>query len=269
MTRPAERATPTFAETIAIDGVDLECVRLHPERIAPTLVFLHEGLGSVAMWRDFPQAVATACACPALIYSREGYGQSTPLAAPRRADYMHVEALVRLPALLDRLGIEAPILIGHSDGASIALIHAGAKLRPVRACVALAPHVFVEEVSIASIAAVRDAYPTSGLHARLTRHHRDVDSAFWGWNDIWLSPAFRDWNIESYVAAIDCPLLLIQGRDDEYGTVAQLDAIARRAAGTVERLVLDDCGHSPQRDQPQVTLAAIAGFISALLRPQP
>jgi len=269
MTRPAERSAPTFAGTIAIDGVELECVRLHQERDGPTLVFLHEGLGSVAMWRDFPQAVAAACACPALIYSRAGYGQSSPLAAPRRADYMHVEALVRLPALLDRLDIDAPILIGHSDGASIALIHAGAKLRPVRACVALAPHVFVEDVSVTSIAAVRDAYPSSGLRERLSRYHRDVESAFRGWNDVWLSAAFRDWNIESYVATIDCPLLLIQGRGDEYGTVAQLDAIERLSAGTVARLVLDDCGHSPQRDQPEATLAAIAGFISALLRPRP
>ena len=269
MTPPAERPAPIIAEFIAVDGVELECVRLHSERSAPTLVFLHEGLGSVATWRDFPQRVADACACPALIYSRAGYGQSTPLAAPRSADYMHVEALVRLPRLLDRLAIERPILIGHSDGASIALIHAGAKQRSVRACVALAPHVLVEDVSVNSIAAARDAYTDGGVRERLARHHRDVDSAFRGWNDVWLSPAFRDWNIESYVAAIDCPLLLIQGRDDEYGTLAQLDSIERRAAGTVSRLVIDHCGHLPQRDQPEATQNAIEGFISALLHPRP
>ena len=269
MTAPAEGPAPSVAEIIAVDGVELECVRLHRERRAPTLVFLHEGLGSVAMWRDFPQRVAAACACPALIYSRAGYGQSTPLVAPRNADYMHVEALIRLPALLDRLAIERPILVGHSDGASIALIHAGAKLRPVRACVVLAPHVFVEDVSIACIAAARDAYANGAVRERLARYHRDVDSAFLGWNDVWLSPAFRAWNIETSVAAIDCPLLLIQGRDDEYGTLAQLDAIERLAAGRVSRLVLDGCGHSPQRDQPDAVLNAIAGFISALLRSPP
>jgi pimeloyl-ACP methyl ester carboxylesterase len=267
--QPARRATAIVCETIVVDGVELECARLQGERSAPTLVFLHEGLGSIAMWRDFPRRVADACECPALIYSREGYGQSSPLAAPQRADYMHVEALVRLPALLDRLGIEAPVLIGHSDGASIALIHAGAKQRRVRACVALAPHVFVEDVSIASIAAARDAYANGGLRERLARYHRDVDSAFRGWNDVWLSPEFRDWNIESYVAAIDCPILLIQGRDDEYGTLAQFDAIEHRTAAKVSRLVLDDCGHSPQRDQPEATLNAIAAFISEMLRSRP
>ncbi|MEO8738749.1 MAG: alpha/beta hydrolase [Casimicrobiaceae bacterium] len=259
----------TVAATIVIDGVELEYVRVRQERTAPVLVFLHEGLGSVAMWRDFPQRLAASCGCPALIYSREGYGRSAPLAAPRRTDYMHEEALVRLPALLDRLGIAAPILIGHSDGASIALIHAGAHLRPVRACVALAPHVFVEDVSIAGIAAARDAYANGTLRERLARYHRDVDSAFRGWNEVWLSPDFRDWNIESYIAAIDCPLLLIQGRDDEYGTLAQLDVIERVTVADVSRRVLDDCGRSPQRDQPEATLNAMAGFISQQLRSRP
>ena len=269
MTQLAKRPAPIVAETMVVDGVELEYERLQGDRSAPTLVFLHEGLGSIAMWRDFPQRVVSACGCPALIYSREGYGQSSPLAAQQRADYMHVEALVRLPKLLDRLDIEAPILIGHSDGASIALIHAGARQRRVRACVAMAPHVFVEDVSIASIAAACDAYESGGLRERLARYHRDVDSAFKGWNDVWLSPAFRDWNIESYVAAIDCPILLIQGRDDEYGTLRQLAAIERGTAAKVSRLVLDDCGHSPQRDQPEATLGAIAAFISEMLRSRP
>jgi len=251
-----------LTQIVDISGQELECVRIGTDRPGPTLVFLHEGLGSVALWRDFPRRVADATARPALIYSRAGYGRSTALAAPRTPRYMHDEALVTLSALLDTLGIVDPILIGHSDGASIALIHAGARVRPVRALVAIAPHVFVEDLSIANIARARHDYESADLRARLGRYHVDVDSAFRGWNDIWLSPAFRDWNIEPYLLRIDCPLLLIQGRDDEYGTRAQLDAIERQVPGRVDRVELFDCGHSPHRDQPQATLAAIAGFVS-------
>ena len=247
-----------------IAGQELECVRIGTDRPGPTLIFLHEGLGSVALWRDFPQGVADATARPALVYSRAGYGRSTALAAARTPRYMHDEALVTLPALLDALGIADVILIGHSDGASIALIHAGAGVRPVRALVAMAPHVFVEDLSIASIAQARDDYQSTDLRAKLGRYHIDVDSAFRGWNDIWLSPAFRDWNIERYLPGIDCPLLLIRGRDDEYGTLAQLDAIERQVSGRVERVELADCGHSPHRDQPSATLAAITDFVSTL-----
>ena len=247
-----------------IAGQELECVRIGTDRPGPTLIFLHEGLGSVALWRDFPQGVADATARPALVYSRAGYGRSTALAAARTPRYMHDEALVTLPALLDALGIADVILIGHSDGASIALIHAGAGVRPVRALVAMAPHVFVEDLSIASIAQARDDYQSTDLRAKLGRYHIDVDSAFRGWNDIWLSPAFRDWNIERYLPGIDCPLLLIRGRDDEYGTLAQLDAIERQVSGRVERVELADCGHSPHRDQPSATLERIADFVSTL-----
>ena len=253
-------------EFLDIDHQRLECVRLTGERDVPTLVFLHEGLGSVAMWRDFPQRVAAATGCPGLVYSRAGYGQSTLLTMPRRPDYMHVEALSVLPVLLDRLAIDEPILIGHSDGASIALIHAGARVRPTRAVVALAPHVFVEELSVTSIARARSLYDTTDLRDRLARYHGDVDSAFRGWNDIWLAAAFRDWNIEPYLPTIGCPLLLIQGRDDEYGTLAQLDAIERHVAGRVERVELAACGHSPQRDQPDSTLAAIERFVASVVR---
>jgi len=252
------------ARFIDVTGHRLECVRVRGAKTAPTLVFLHEGLGSVALWKDFPARVAAATRCPALVYSRAGYGRSSPAALPRAPDYMHVEALTVLPALLDRLGIEEPILVGHSDGASIALLHAGSGKRPVRALVALAPHVFVEDMSIASIDEVRRQYETTDLREKLARRHADPDAAFRGWNDIWLEPAFRRWNIEGCLPGVRCPLLLIQGRDDEYGSAAQLDAIERQVGGTVARLELADCRHSPHRDQPEATLAAIVDFVATV-----
>jgi pimeloyl-ACP methyl ester carboxylesterase len=229
----------------------------------PALVFLHEGLGSVAMWRDFPARVAAATGRRTLVYSRLGYGASAPLPAPRRPDYMHREALEALPALRAEHGLADAVLVGHSDGASIALIHAGAG-HPVRGIVAMAPHVFVEDVTIRSIEAAREAWRTTDLRARLERYHADAEGAFRGWNDAWLDPAFRDWNIEEYLPAITCPVLAIQGRDDEYGTMAQLDAIERQVEGRVERLELARCRHSPHRDQPEATLAAIAAFVARL-----
>ena len=251
-------------EFAAIGDQRLEYVRLSGNPRAPTLVFLHEGLGSIALWRDFPQRVTAVTGHPALVYSRAGYGRSSPLTRARRSDYMHAEALSVLPALLDRLAIEGPILIGHSDGASIALIHAGAGVRAVRAIAAIAPHVFVEELSLASIARAKTSYDSDDLRPRLARHHADVDSAFRGWNDIWLAPEFRDWNIESLLSGIACPVLLIQGENDEYGTLAQIDAIERQLAGPVERVVLAACGHSPQRDQREATLTALARFIASI-----
>ena len=251
---------------VTVGSSTLECAQIAGARSGSTLVFLHEGLGSVSLWKDFPERVAAATGHAALIYSRAGYGASSPAALPRQPDYMHVEAQDVLPALLDRLGIDDPVLIGHSDGASIALLHAGSGMRPVRAVAALSPHVFVEELSIASIAEARREYQTTDLGRRLARHHDDADAAFRGWNDIWLAPAFRDWNIEDCLPRVRCPLLLIQGRDDEYGTMAQLDAIERRAAGRVNRVELDDCRHSPHRDQPEATLAAIADFVAIVSR---
>jgi pimeloyl-ACP methyl ester carboxylesterase len=245
-----------------VAGHRLECVRIRGAKSAPTLVFLHEGLGSVALWKDFPARVAEATGCPVLVYSRAGYGRSSPAVLPRAPDYMHVEALTVLPALLDRLGIADPVLVGHSDGASIALLHAGSGSRPVRALVALAPHVFVEDMSIASIDEVRRQYETTDLREKLARRHADPDAAFRGWNDIWLAPAFRSWNIEACLPGVRCPLLLIQGRDDEYGSAAQLDAIERQVGGKVARIELADCRHSPHRDQPEATLAAIADFVA-------
>jgi pimeloyl-ACP methyl ester carboxylesterase len=247
-----------------VAGHRLECVRIRGAKSAPTLVFLHEGLGSVALWKDFPARVADATGCSVLVYSRAGYGRSSPATLPRATDYMHVEALTVLPALLDRLGIADPVLVGHSDGASIALLHAGSGSRPVRALIALAPHVFVEDMSIASIAEVRRQYDTTDLRERLARRHADPDAAFRGWNDIWLAPAFRSWNIESCLPGVRCPLLMIQGRDDEYGSAAQLDAIERQVGGKVARIELADCRHSPHRDQPEATLAAIADFVATM-----
>jgi pimeloyl-ACP methyl ester carboxylesterase len=254
------------AQFVDVAGHRLECVRIPGPRNAPALVFLHEGLGSVALWKDFPARVAAATGCPALVYSRAGYGRSSPASLPRAPDYLHVEARTVLPALLDRLAIANPVLVGHSDGASIALLHAGSGARSVRALITLAPHVFVEDISIASIAEARRQFETTDLRDRLARRHADPDAAFRGWNDIWLSPAFRAWNIEASLPSVRCPLLLIQGRDDEYGTTDQLDAIERQAGGSVTRVELADCRHSPHRDQPEATLAAIVDFIAALDR---
>ncbi len=240
--------------------------RIEVERIEtaapnrPTLILLHEGLGSVAMWRDFPGRLAHAAGCNALVYSRYGYGKSDPLAEPRAVRYMHDEALVALPELLDRLGIERPILVGHSDGGSIALIHAGARKRAVAAVVTLAAHVLVEDVSVSSIAAAKVAYETTDLRSKLARYHADVDSAFWGWNRIWLDPAFRAWNIEAYLPGIECPVLAIQGEDDEYGTMEQMRRIGAQVRD-VELLELEDCRHSPHKDQPEAVLDAVTRFV--------
>ncbi len=229
---------------------------------APTLILLHEGLGSVAMWRDFPARLAARTGRAAVVYSRYGYGRSDPIAAPHAPRYMHDEALIALPELRDALGLDDVVLVGHSDVASIALLHAGSGRWPVRALILEAPHVFVEDVSVASIAAARDAYATGELRRRLARYHADVDSAFRGWNHAWLDPAFRTWNIEDRLPGVRCPVLAIQGADDEYGTLAQIDAIARGVAGPFEKLVLAGCKHSPHRDQEETVLAAMAAFIA-------
>ena len=232
-----------------------------PDAAAPTLVFLHEGLGCISMWRDFPEQVIAATGCNALVYSRFGYGRSDPIDVPRGTDFMHREALDTLPELLDQFGLERPILFGHSDGGSIALIHAGGAARDVRGVIVMAPHVLVEDLSIRSIEAARVAYETTDLRARLARHHDDPDSAFRGWNDIWLHPDFRAWNIESYLPRIACPVLAIQGVDDEYGTLHQIRRIAR-GAPDVELLALPDCRHSPHRDQPQAVIDATVRLLS-------
>jgi len=228
---------------------------------APTLIFLHEGLGSLDLWRDFPARVADATGCPALVHSRYGHGRSDPLTEPRDLDYLNHEAREALPALLAALDVANPLLIGHSDGASIALIHAAAGAA-VRGIVAMAPHVFVEEITLAGLRAARRAYATTDLRARLARRHEDGDATFHGWSDVWLDPRFRAWNIESLLPAVTCPLLLIQGEGDEYGTLAQLDAIADGVAGPAEVLALADCGHAPWKDRADDVVAAIARFVA-------
>ena len=252
-----------------IAGRQLEYLLINAEREGrPWIVFLHEGLGSLSLWRDFPQALCDACDARGLVYSRYGYGRSEPLPADARprqrgVDFMHREAIDVLPELLSRLSIEHPILFGHSDGGSISLIYGATFPESAAGLVVLAPHVMVEDLSIKSIEASKTTYETTDLPAKLARHHADPDSAFWGWNDIWLNPEFRDWNIENLLPLIECPVLAIQGEDDEYGTMAQIDAIGRDVAGA-RLLKLARCGHSPHKDQPQAVIAATGAFIASL-----
>jgi pimeloyl-ACP methyl ester carboxylesterase len=231
----------------------------------PVLVFLHEGLGSIRQWRDFPAKVAAATGCPALVYDRYGHGQSGVLQEPRRTvRFMHDEGLIALPSFLGESRIENPILVGHSDGASIALIHAGAG-HGARGVVAMAPHVFIEPICLDSIRHATKAFETTDLADRLGRYHRDVRKTFYGWAGVWLDPEFKAWDIRGdYLPAIRCPVLAIQGRDDEYGTMAQLDEIARRVKGPCELLKLENCGHAPFRDQPEATLSAVKKFVDSL-----
>jgi len=255
-----------FTELV-VDGRDVRIEHAwvgDADAAAPLIVFLHEGLGSLAMWKDFPRTLCAAARARGLVFSREGYGRSTPRAPDERwpVEFMHRQAHAVLPALLAQLGIvEPPWLFGHSDGASIALLYAAEFPERVAGVIAVAPHIFVEDLSVASIADARTAYETTDLRARLARYHDDPDSAFRGWNDVWLDPAFRGWTIEDRLAGIRCPLLAVQGEDDEYGTMAQVEGIARRVPQA--RVVqLAACGHSPQRDQP----AALTGAVVAFLR---
>ena len=229
----------------------------------PPVVMLHEGLGSIAMWKDFPEKLAARTGHRVLAYSRVGYGRSDPITASRAPDFMHDEARIALPALREALGLERPVLFGHSDGGSIALIHAGDGRWPVAGVVVLAPHLFVEAFSLQSIRRAREVYETTDLRERLGRYHDDVDSAFRGWNDIWLDERFKSWNIEAEVARVECPILAIQGLDDEYGTMEQIDRIARLRPG-VKLCKIESCGHSPHRDQPHEVLRVTAEFVSSL-----
>jgi pimeloyl-ACP methyl ester carboxylesterase len=230
----------------------------------PVLIFLHEGLGSIRQWRDFPAAVASATGCAALVYDRYGYGQSDVLEGKRDAQFMHDEALLALPDLLREMSIENPLLIGHSDGASIALIHAGR--HAVRGVVAMAPHVFIEPICLRSVDVAAKTFETTDLPARLGRYHRHAAKTFYGWADTWRTPEFREWDIRhDFLPAIRCPVLAIQGHDDEYGTMAQLDQICARVSGPCELLKLDACGHTPFRDQPDTVLNAVTQFVKRLV----
>jgi pimeloyl-ACP methyl ester carboxylesterase len=242
-----------------IDGAALEFVRLPGARPGPTIVFLHEGLGSVALWKDVPARVVELTGLPAVVYSRRGHGRSDSDQLPRAPTFMHHEGEVVLPALLDALALDEVILFGHSDGASIALLAAARPDARIRRLVLLAPHVFVEDLSISSIVAAQHAFASGDLRERLAKYHADPNHTFRAWNDIWLDPAFRNWDIRDRLARVACPILLIQGRDDEYGTLAQVDAIA--AATGADVLILDHCGHSPHRDRSDLVLAAAAAFI--------
>jgi pimeloyl-ACP methyl ester carboxylesterase len=268
--------------SVVIEGVQLEVLHIpapsDAKRRTP-LVFLHEGLGSVSLWgtrhRYWPQELCSRTGRAGVVYSRRGYGQSDAIPNVRgagghsgfwrtgrhAADYMHVEAFEVLPRLLAACGVERPVLVGHSDGATIALLHASR--HPVTACIAMAPHVFVEEVALRSIAQARDAYLQQDLRDRLSRHHQNVDCAFWQWNDVWLSDEFRAFDMRADCRRIRSPLMLVQGKEDEYGTLAQLDEI-EAAAPQAERLELDACGHSPHRDQPEALTHGLEAFLRDL-----
>ena len=229
---------------------------------APILVFLHEGLGSIRQWRDFPAKLCASTGLRGLVFDRYGYGQSDTLEESKRGvHFMHDEALRALPQLFSALNVEQPILIGHSDGASISLIHAGGGF-PVKAVVAMAPHVFIEPVCLTSIARITQTFESSDLPKALGKYHRDPRKTFYGWADVWLDSSFPKWDIrDDYLPRIDCPVLAIQGEDDEYGTMQQLDDTKRRVR-RCELLKLPGCGHSPFKDQPEKVLSAIQSFIA-------
>ena len=249
-------------EQLTVEGHTLEYSYLPAVRPGlPVAVFLHEGLGSCALWRGFPMAVAQHVGCAVLVYSRAGNGYSSALTEARTARYMHDEALAVLPAMLALLRVDDVALIGHSDGASIALLYAAFRPQSVRALVLQAPHVFVEDISVRAIAAMREAYETGGLRERMARYHADASGTFYGWNDIWLSPQFSDWTIEPELTLVRAPVLLIQGRDDEYGTLAQFDAIEAAVTGPVDRIVLSRCRHAPYRDRATLIEAVVSGWL--------
>ena len=252
-------------EYLAAAGRRLEFRWIAPGHAgAPTLVFLHEALGSAGLWRDFPDQVAERTGAAALVYSRAGHGRSEPASGTRGAEHFAEEALVVLPEVLAERDIARPILVGHSDGATIALVHAASAVSTARALILEAPHVFIEDVTLAGVASAREAFGNGSLRQRLARWHDHVDPLFSRWADTWLDPAFRDWSMERMLAEVRCPALLIQGELDQYGTVAQLDAIRRRVTGPTESLVLPGAGHAPHAERPAEVLDAVAGFLARL-----
>lgn len=269
--------TQGYSGTVTTHAQGRSRVTVHGQRLetewigpgpdeAPTLVLLHEGLGCVAMWREFPARLAAACGCGALVFSRAGYGGSDPVRLPRPLDYMEREGREVLPALLESMGVRTNVLVGHSDGASIALVAAGSGVATA-GVIAEAPHVFCEDVSVTSVAAAKDAFMAGDLRVRLGRYHgANVDGAFWGWAGAWSDPGFRAWNIEGVLPRISAPVLVVQGEDDAYGTMRQALAIERGCGAAVRRCVLPGVGHSPHREREDEVLAAMAGFVREALR---
>jgi len=252
---------------LRVGAADLEYRMIGPAAAdAPIIVMLHEGLGSATLWGDFPDRLQAATGAGVFAYSRGGYGASTKAELPRPLDYMHTEALETLPGLLDQIGFRRGLLLGHSDGASIAAIYAGGSGdHRVRGVVMIAPHFIVEDVSVASIAAIKTVYETTDLRAKLARWHRDVDNAFYGWNGAWLDPAFRQWDISEYLAYIRVPVAIVQGADDQYGTIRQVEIAQQECYCPVDVTIIPGAGHSPHRDAPQPTLNSIADFAKRIL----
>lgn len=252
--------------TLRAAGKTLEyaCFGPAPQE-APTIVLLHEGLGCVSLWRDFPQRLSDATGWGVFAYSRAGYGQSDPAELPRPLDYMTQEAENSLPKVLDAIGFQRGVLLGHSDGATIAAIYGGSVSdHRVRGLILMAPHFFTEEGGLQEIARARTAYETTDLRDCLARHHADPDCAFRGWNDAWLNPEFRKWNVADVIDYLRVPVLAIQGKEDAYGTLAQIDVLEQTSYAPVERVILTQCGHEPFREQPVRTLSAITDFIQRL-----
>ncbi|UUX50668.1 alpha/beta hydrolase [Nisaea acidiphila] len=253
---------------ISAGGRELEAIAHGPAPgSGPTLILLHEGLGCVALWRGFPEALSTATGCGVFAYSRAGYGASEPCDLPRPLNYMTREAVDVLPEVLAASGANEIVLIGHSDGASIAALHCGIVRDPrVRGLVLMAPHFFTEEMGLKSIAEARTAYAETDLRGRLAKYHHNVDAAFRGWNDAWLDPGFESWDIRSCLDRIEVPILCLQGAEDQYGTEAQVRIVADRVEGLVETVLIPDCRHAPHLEAPEITVRKIAGFIAALAR---
>ncbi len=255
--------------SVRLAGAELEYRMIGPlPGEAPTIVLLHEGLGCVSLWKEFPDRLSAATGLGVFVYSRKGYGRSSPCQVPRPLTYMHDEAREVLPALLDAIGFQGGFLFGHSDGASIAAIYAGASGdRRLYGLVLMAPHFFTEDIGIAAIVAAKTAFETTDLRDRLATHHgNNVDCAFWGWNRAWLDPEFRHWDIQDTLPRIEMPVLIVQGQDDQYGTADQIAAAREKLAGRVSVALLPDCWHSPHRDQADLTLDAAAAFIARILR---
>jgi pimeloyl-ACP methyl ester carboxylesterase len=259
--------SPSGFLTIGASDLEYRMIGPSPEQ-APTIVMLHEGLGCVGLWGEFPEKLQAATGAGVFAYSRAGYGASTPAKLPRPLDYMHAEALEVLPKLLDAIGFRRGLLLGHSDGASIAAIYAGSRQdHRVEGIALIAPHFIVEDISVASISEIKTAYETTNLKEKLSRWHKDADNAFYGWNDAWLDPKFRDWDISEYLAYIRVPVAIVQGAGDQYGTMRQVEIAQEECYCPVDVTVIANAGHSPHREAAGETLAAITDFAAAVLRP--